>query len=162
MTAKKTITQKQPRKLVRGHTIKNRGFGKSYEKDREWHKKFIQSFARFANVVKACKFAGITTATAYNHKAKYPEFKSEWEQAEKDALDAIESEVWAAAKRGDMNTAKFILSRRNPEKWGDKSTNVLQVTDSMHKVQVEFVKSELEAVERNDALENDLTKEQKH
>ena len=43
-----------------------------------------------------------------------------WAEAEEQALDAIELAVTNASLQGDMQTARWFLSRRRPEKWGDR------------------------------------------
>ena len=37
-----------------------------------------------------------------------------------EAIDAIELAVTEAARGGDMQTARWFLSRRRPQVWGDK------------------------------------------
>ena len=89
-------------------------------KVREWEDTFLASLSIHCNVSAAAKSAGVGRTTVYHRKEDNPEFAALWENAEEEALDHIELAVHTASIGGDMQSARWVLSRRRPKKWGDK------------------------------------------
>ena len=87
---------------------------------RKWEKAFLASLAKFANVSEACRAAGVGRTTVYVRRAESEAFHAEWNTAIETALDSIELAVITASLKGDMQTARWFLSRRRPQVYGDK------------------------------------------
>ena len=87
---------------------------------RQWEKQFLASVARHCNITQAAKDAGIARRTAYGRRDASPDFAEKWDDAIEEAIDAIEIAVYTESLGGDMQTARWFLSRRRPQVWGDK------------------------------------------
>ena len=89
-------------------------------KARKWEDDFLAAFSVHANVSAACREAEVDRSTVYRRRDGNPEFAALWAEAEEQALDAIELAVTNAALQGDMQTARWFLSRRRPEKYRER------------------------------------------
>ena len=96
---------------------------------------FLAALRGHGNISEAAKEAKLPRRTVYFWKKTYEDFSEAWEDALYEALDKIEVTVVAdaydvmgsAMKSGDssmtaalLNHFRWILSRRRPEKWGDR------------------------------------------
>ena len=87
---------------------------------RDWEPRFLEALRVHGIVSQAARVAGVPRPTAYKRRNKVSAFAKAWDEAIEDALDALELTVTNASLQGDMQTARWILSRRRPERWGDK------------------------------------------
>ena len=87
----------------------------------DWEQPFLDAYRVHANVTAASQVAGISRSTVYKRRDRSKGFAAAMHEAEGEALDAIELAVHRAALEGDMQTARWLLARRRPEKWGDRS-----------------------------------------
>ena len=87
---------------------------------KKWYKPFLAELAKHANVSAACSSAGISRTTVYNSYKSDERFAVKWKEAVDTAIDAIELAVYNASLKGDAPTARWFLSRRRPEIWGDR------------------------------------------
>ena len=87
---------------------------------RRWEKQFLASLARHCNITQAAKEAGIARRTAYGRRDASPDFAEKWDEAIEEAIDAIEIAVYTESLKGDMQTARWFLSRRRPQVYGDR------------------------------------------
>jgi hypothetical protein len=62
----------------------------------------------------ACKAAGISRTTAYEHRERDPAFAEAWNDALNQSLDVLEHEVYQRAIKGDAQLAMFILKAHRP------------------------------------------------
>ena len=95
-----------------------------------WETAFLDAL-RISGVVQvSCRAAGIHRKTAYHRRKFVPSFREAWDAALDEALDAVELAVMRAGVEGtDMQTARWILSRRRPDVWGDKQDVTLRGAD---------------------------------
>lgn len=61
---------------------------------------FIDILRRTANVSRAAREAGLSSSTAYEHRAKFPAFAAAWDAAVAEALDELEDALIERAKHG--------------------------------------------------------------
>ena len=87
---------------------------------RDWEPRFLESLSAFCNVSQACRDAGVTRTTAYRRRDNMLAFAAKWDEAIETALDAIEFAVVTESLKGDMQTARWFLSRRRPQVYGDR------------------------------------------
>ena len=82
-----------------------------------WYKVFLANLSLSANVRDACAAAGISKQSAYAAKEKDEQFRIAWDEAESDALEALEKQVWTWATEGDLPDKRAlawkILERRS-------------------------------------------------
>jgi len=90
-------------------------------KNGQWRKDFIEVIAECGNVTEACRRLSLTWTEVYKTKLEDPEFKAQWEAAVEASMDKLETEVHRRAHVCSDKLASWILSRRRPDKWGDKS-----------------------------------------
>ena len=86
----------------------------------DWEPRFLESLAFHANVSQASRDAGIDRATVYRRRRRTPSFAAKWDAAIEEAIDGIELAVTNASLHGDMATARWFLSRRRPQVYGDR------------------------------------------
>jgi hypothetical protein len=65
-----------------------------------WEKAFLSTLRKIGNVTRACAAAKIERSTAYRHRAAYPDFAEEWNEALDEAADRLEAEAWRRAVEG--------------------------------------------------------------
>lgn len=88
---------------------------------RRWERAFLVALSSIPIVSAACKQAGISTKTAYLHRKHSPRFAAEWEAALEVSIDGIEVAAYKRAlEEGDGAMIRYILSRRRPQKWGNR------------------------------------------
>ena len=86
-----------------------------------WRPAFLRALAVTGVVTTAARNAGVERKTAYRARNSNLAFARQWDNALDEALDAVEQAVMRASIEGtDMQTARWVLSRRRPEMWGDK------------------------------------------
>lgn len=88
---------------------------------------FIDALRNSGVVAAALQASGLKRRTAYHWRQHDPAFAAEWDEALDHALDTVEAAVMRLAiVDHDPQTARWILSRRRPHVWGDKTQ--LEVT----------------------------------
>ena len=87
---------------------------------RPWEKRFLAALAVHGNITQAAKDAGVARRTVYDRRDASPTFTEKWDEVLEEAIDAIEIAVYTAALSGDMQTARWFLSRRRPQVYGDR------------------------------------------
>ena len=87
---------------------------------RDWEPRFLESLSAHCNVSQACRDAGVTRTTVYRRRDNLSAFAAKWDDAIETALDAIEIAVYTESLKGDMQTARWFLSRRRPQVYGDR------------------------------------------
>jgi hypothetical protein len=110
---------------------------------------FIDILRRTANVSRAAREAGLSSSTAYEHRARHPSFAAAWDAAIAEALDELEDALIARAKHGvekpvyfrgqqvgSVRTysdalGMFMLKARRPEIYARLQTAAAPDPDSM-------------------------------
>jgi len=95
-----------------------------------WHDRFIEILGASCNVSLAAEGAGVGRATAYEHRAQFPEFAKRWEDAEERAVDLLEEEAWKRAKAQSDTLMIFLLKGRRRKIYGESIEHrVKKLTD---------------------------------
>lgn len=68
---------------------------------------------------------GISRATYYDWKNKYPDFSDALKRSKEVADYEVENALFKKAKMGDVTAQIFWLKNRRPEKWRDKADMTL-------------------------------------
>ena len=84
-----------------------------------WKIKFTEALRKSGNVRAACQAAGIKRDTAYKARAKFPTFRTEWDHALADAVDALEQIACRRASEYSDGLIKFLLKAHRRELYGD-------------------------------------------
>lgn len=77
--------------------------------------KLIEAFNNRYNITEACHYAGITRQTYYNWLEWHAEFANKMEQAKMMPNRRAKEVVIKAIDEGDVNTAKWLLDRTDPD-----------------------------------------------
>jgi hypothetical protein len=93
----------------------------------DWKPIFLANLAGGGNIRGACLAAGIGRSTAYDAKAADEAFADAWEDAEEDAVDAVEAQAWTRALNGDPRMIELVLSGRRRDIYG-KNNHTLEGT----------------------------------
>ena len=117
----------------------NRAYQGGKPNDITWHEPFLAALGQTANVTAACRSCKVSRNIAYDHKAKFPEFREAWEEAEELALDKLysvgldhatngtERPVFQGGKRVgavieyDHGLLQWLLERKRPAQFGAKN-----------------------------------------
>ncbi len=108
-------------------------------RERDWEPRFLAALKTHGNVTAAANATGVSRSGSYARREKSAEFATLWDEAVEEAIDAIELAVITASLKGDMQTARWFLSRRRPQVYGDKVA-----LEHSGAVQLEPVKLEVE------------------
>lgn len=90
----------------------------------QWRPAFLTALRRMANIGYACKEAGVTMVTAYNHKQSDEAFAAEWEDAYKMGLEELEQRAIERAMQGSDSLMIFLLKTKK----GLKEKSGLEIT----------------------------------
>ena len=104
---------------------------------------FLQALGKEPIVGRACRRAGITTATAYRMKERSPAFAAAWNEALTASVDDLESHGWERARESDSVMLRMLEAHR-PEKYSRKLDVKAQVAVDFV---VDLVPMEQDAVE---------------
>ena len=80
-----------------------------------WHDAFIDDLAENCNVSAACRAAGITRTTAYNHRDNNPAFAAAWDDAVEAGIQALELDLRRRARESSDTAAIFLLKSHRPD-----------------------------------------------
>jgi hypothetical protein len=95
---------------IKGDTVKKPSAG-------EWRPAFLAALRNSGNVRAACKAAGVSRKTAYQHRESASEFKAAWDDAIEDACDILEAEAWQRGRKSSDTLLIFLLKAHRPEKY---------------------------------------------
>lgn len=73
--------------------------------------RFLQALARCCNVKRACAVVGLSPASAYNHRQRWPDFMRRWDEAIEDGYDELALSIAASvgAALGDRDMAPELV-----------------------------------------------------
>lgn len=89
----------------------------------QWEDRWLAVFRDTGIVRLACHAAGISRTHAYRQKENDPEFRRLWEEAEEDAVDALEAVARSRAKKGSDTLIIFLLKGLRSSKFRDTVRN---------------------------------------
>jgi hypothetical protein len=98
-------------------------------------KKALEAYAELGVISHACKAAGIARCTWYDWVENDPDFAQAAKEAEEAAIDALEAEARARAKKGSDILLMFCMKAKRPE-YRDRQTVDLNATGE---IAVKFV-----------------------
>lgn len=86
---------------------------------------FIETLAKTCNVSASCRAAGIGRTAAYDWRAQDAAFAAEWDDAEKQAADALRQEAWRRGVEGVDKPVTF--QGRITDTYKDYSDRMLEI-----------------------------------
>lgn len=107
-------------------------------KKTEWKPLFLEYLSETANITRSARRAGVSRQAAYKEREKSETFRSAWDDAMEQAIDALEEEARRRAYEGvdkpvyqggelvgymrqySDTLAIFLLKGRRPEVFGDR------------------------------------------
>lgn len=95
--------------------------------EKKWRAPFLDALAASGSVTRAAKRARISRMTAYNERARDPEFATAWDIAKDRGIDALEDEAIDRAFDGSDILLMFRLKAERP-KYRDKQPAGLSLT----------------------------------
>jgi len=81
---------------------------------------FLRTLAESCNVSASCRVAGISRTAAYAWRRDEPEFAAAWDDAEGEAIDALEGVAYARAISGESDRMLEILLKGHRPQYRDK------------------------------------------
>ena len=81
----------------------------------DWHVDVIAYVSRGVSISGACEAAGVSRATYYRHRQKYPHFRKQIDRAQ--VISDVEL-VRAVKSSGDWRACAWLLEKRYPRGWG--------------------------------------------
>ena len=86
----------------------------------DWRPTFLRVLADSGNVSCAARAAGVDRTTVYARTRRDPMFAAAWEQAEQEAIDALEVEARRRALAGSDSLLRFLLRSLRPERYSER------------------------------------------
>lgn len=87
---------------------------------RNWHDTFIAALQEHGTVTAACKVAGISRVTAYQHRKDHPDFAERWDDVNESNVDQLEQKAMEIALNGEPRMIEFLLRHRRRDVYGDQ------------------------------------------
>ena len=81
---------------------------------------FLEQFRLTCNVSHAARSAGIGRRTVYDWREADPEFAAAWDEAEEEAIDALELAARERAIDGSDRMMEILLKAHRPEKYVER------------------------------------------
>lgn len=89
-------------------------------KDRaDWKPAWLEAYADCGTAKGACEVVGINRSTAYDHRAKDPDFAAAWDALETTTTKLLEETAFQRALNGSDRLAEFMLRARRPKVYRD-------------------------------------------
>lgn len=86
---------------------------------------FLETLREKYSVYHACKAADIGRTTVYQWREADPDFAKAWDDAQDDAVDALEQSLFERAMGKDTVAAIFLLKGARPEKYKERVASEL-------------------------------------
>ena len=93
-----------------------------------WYALFLVTLEATANVAAACRAADISRQTAYRHKGEDDLFRTVWEDAEDNAVDKVEANLFRIAVDEDNVQAMQLILKAHRHKYRDNQP-IVQVNN---------------------------------
>jgi transposase-like protein len=81
---------------------------------------FLDTFRATCNVSEAARAIGVSRRTVYNWRDRDPTFAAEWDDAEQEAIDALEKIARDRAIDGSDRMMEILLKAHRPEKYVER------------------------------------------
>jgi hypothetical protein len=85
-----------------------------------WHATFLRTLRRVPNITLACKAAGVSRRTCYDHRERSPEFAEAWDAALDESVDRVETTCFKLASEGEPRLIEFILKSHRPQVYRER------------------------------------------
>lgn len=82
--------------------------------DKTWHKRFLEVMGNTCNVTLSARAANISRFTAYDHYKTDKDFAAQWDDAKEAAVEVLEAEAWARARKQSDTLIIFLLKAHKP------------------------------------------------
>lgn len=79
-----------------------------------WEEKFLKLYAASGNVTLSARGCGITRRAVYQRRASSPDFAQKMDEAREEALEVLEAEAWARARKQSDTLLIFLLKSYKP------------------------------------------------
>jgi hypothetical protein len=79
-----------------------------------WHATFLKTLRKVPNITLACKAAGVSRRTCYDHREQNPKFAEAWDTALAASVDRVETTCFKLASEGEPRLIEFILKAHRP------------------------------------------------
>jgi hypothetical protein len=89
--------------------------------DFQWQRPFLAALRENCNVRAACDAAGVSRVMAYRTRQNDPAFAAAWQNAEEDAVDALEEIARSRALAGSDKLLMTLLAAHRPDKYGHRA-----------------------------------------
>lgn len=88
--------------------------------DRSWHPKFLEALRLTCSPARAARVAAVDRSTAYRHRDELPDFRAQWDDAIREAVELLEAEGWQRARKTSDTLLIFLLKAHKPEMYREK------------------------------------------
>jgi hypothetical protein len=82
-----------------------------------WEDNFIDLLSQTCNVSLAAHGAGVSRDLVYRRRKKSKTFKRRWDAAKAEAVELLEAEAWARARKTSDTLMIFLLKAHKPKKY---------------------------------------------
>jgi hypothetical protein len=86
-------------------------------KKEDWQAKFLKLLSNTGNVTLSARGAGIARRSVYDYRHADAQFAAGWEAAIDEAVEMLEAEAWARARKTSDTLLIFLLKANRPGKY---------------------------------------------
>ena len=83
----------------------------------EKREKFLAELREMPNVSRAARRTAISVRTAYDHRATFPDFAADWEDAISEGIEHLEEEAMRRGLKDSDTLLIFLLKAHRPDKY---------------------------------------------
>jgi hypothetical protein len=87
----------------------------SRRKPIEWEEKFLKLYANNGNVTLSARGCAISRMTVYDRRNNHPDFAARMYAARAEAVEMLEAEAWARARKQSDTLLIFLLKSLRPD-----------------------------------------------
>lgn len=69
-----------------------------------WKRAFIEALKKMPNIARACRVAGCDRRQCYNERETDPQFRADWDDAEKESVESLHRSLYNIATRGEVES----------------------------------------------------------
>jgi len=86
-----------------------------------WRATFLKTLRKVPNITLACKAAGVSRRTCYDHRELDPKFAEAWDDALDQSVDRVETTCFKLASEGEPRLIEFILKAHRPDRYRERA-----------------------------------------
>lgn len=114
---------------------------KAPRKQADWEEKFLKLYANNGNVALSARGCGIARSTVYAARDNSPDFTAAMDAAREEAVEMLEAEAWARARKQSDTLLIFLLKSLKPGVYRETVRQEVTGADGGNPIMIQFVQA---------------------